>query len=399
LNRQPRILLVSIGEPGHAFPTIAIAEQLVRRGAEVGVHTWFRWQEHIEDVGAQFFRAPKFEVADGESVPDVHEAAALATEQLREVVEDWRPDIVVGDVLTLASSLTAELCGVPFVTSVPHFWHATGGDAVPFGSGWAPAEGRIAKAIFRRMHKLEQAGLDYGRDELNETRARVGLPAIDRHHGALSSELVLVGTFPQLEPPRRWPKHVKVIGPVMWEPPPELIELPGGSDPLVVVAPSTAQDLDHTMLRSAVDGLKGLPIRVIGAKNGREPAEALSPGANTTVIDWAPYSQLFPEAAVVVCHGGHGTIMRALTSGAPVVVVPASGDQYENAARVRWAKVGVSVPNKFINGRTIAAAVEKVLADPSYAERTTDLKNWAAEHDAANTAADEILSLATARMP
>lgn len=394
MSRTPRILLVSIGEPGHAFPVIAIASKLVAGGAEVGVHTWFRWEDHIVGVGAQFFRAPKFEVSEDEEIPDVHEAAALATEQLRSVVEQFKPDVIVGDVLTLASSLTAELCGVPFVTFVPHFWHATGPESVPFGSGWAPAETRLGKRIFRYMHRYEKMGLEYGKNELNETRLAVGLPEIDRVHGALSRELVVVGTFPQLEPPREWPKHVKVVGPVMWEPPSDPVEIPSGDQPLVVVAPSTAQDLDHTMLRSAVEGLRNLPVRVVAAKNGREPAEPLKPGANTTIVDWAPYSQLFPAADVVLCHGGHGTIMRALTSGAAVVVTPASGDQYENAARVRWAKVGVSIPNRFISSETIGAAVEKLLADPSYSQRARTLADWASDHDAAQSAADEISAYA-----
>lgn len=394
MSRPPRILLVTIGEPGHAFPVIAIASKLVAGGAEVGVHTWFRWEDHIAGIGAKFFRAPKFDVADGETVPDVHEAAALATDQLRHVVEEFKPDVIVGDVLTLASSLTAELCGVPFVTFVPHFWHATGPESVPFGSGWAPAQTRIAKAVFRYVHRYERVGLAYGRDELNETRAAVGLEPIDRVHGALSRNLVLIGTFPQLEPEREWPEHIKVVGPVMWEPPSDSVEIPGGDAPLVVVAPSTAQDLDHSMLRAAVDGLRDLPIRVVAAKNGREPAAPLNPGANTAVVDWAPYSQLFPLADVVVCHGGHGTIMRALTSRATVVITPASGDQYENAARVRWAKVGVSVPNRFISSETIGAAVEKLLADPSYLERVGKLADWADNRDAAQLAADEISAYA-----
>ncbi|MFT4050223.1 MAG: glycosyltransferase [Solirubrobacterales bacterium] len=392
--RSPRILLVTIGEPGHAFPTIAIASKLVAAGADVAVHTWFRWEDHIVGVGAKFFRAPKFDVVAGERIPDVHEAAAMATEQLRHVVNEWQPDVIVGDVLTLASALTAEICGVPFVTSVPHFWHATGEESIPFGSGWSPPKNAIGRWTTRRMHKLEQVGLEYGRDELNETRAAVGLPSIDRVHGALSRELVLVGTFPQLEPRRDWPGHVKVIGPVMWEPPAEPVEMPEGDAPLVVVAPSTAQDLEHTMLRSAVDGLRNLPVRVVAAKNGREPAVPLDPGANTEVVDWAPYSQLFPPADVVVCHGGHGTIMRALCARASVVIAPASGDQYENAARVRWAKVGVSVPNRFISGETIAAAVEKVLADQRYARRVGELADWADHHDAAQTAADELMAFA-----
>ncbi len=374
---------------------IAIADRLVQSGAEVAVHTWFRWQEHIEGVGAEFQRAPKFEVAPGEPVPDVHEAAALATAQLREVVDDWRPDLIVGDVLTLASALSAELCGVPFVTSVPHLWHATGEDSVPFGSGWAPASTPWARWIFRRLHKFEQQGLAYGREELNITRQAVGLPPVRRFHGSLSQRLVLVGTLPQLEPPRSWPAHVKVIGPVMWEPPPQHVEFPDGAEPLVVVAPSTAQDIEHSMLHAAVEGLADLPMRVVAAKNGRGPARPLTPGRNTTVVDWAPYSQLFPAADVVVCHGGHGTIMRALTSGAAVVVAPASGDQYENAARVRWAGVGVSLPNRFISAPTIAAAVEKALANPAYKAKAQELAAWTAKRDPASTAAQEILKAAS----
>jgi MGT family glycosyltransferase len=392
--KPPRILLVTIGEPGHAFPIIAIAEKLIAAGCEVGIHTWFRWEEHIVGIGADFLRAPKFEVEDGGEVPDLHEAAALATAQLSEVVSEWKPDLIVGDVLTLASSLTAELLDVPFVTFVPHFWHATGPESVPFGSGWAPAETRLGKAFFKRLHRFEKMGLEYGRNELNETRAAVGLEPLDRVHGALSQNLIVVGTFPQLEPERDWPAKVKVVGPVMWEPPSDAVAIPVGNEPLVVVAPSTAQDLDHTMLVSAVEGLRDLPIRVMAAKNGREPPHPLSPGQNTTIVDWAPYSQLFPPADVVLCHGGHGTIMRALTSGAAVVICPASGDQYENAARVRWAKVGVSIPNRFIDAPTIGAAVEKLLSDPSYTERAVKLQAWAADNDGAAAAATEIKAFA-----
>jgi UDP:flavonoid glycosyltransferase YjiC (YdhE family) len=373
---------------------IAIARRLLESGCEVAIHTWFRWQEHIEGVGADFLRAPKFEVEDGEAVPDVHQAAALATEQLTEVVREWKPDVIVGDVLTLASSLTAEICGIPFVTSVPHFWHATGSESVPFGSGWSPPRTRVGRALTRRMHRFEKVGLEYGRNELNETRAAVGLEPVDRVHGALSENLIIVGTFPQLEPEREWPANVKVVGPVMWEPPADPVAIPVGEDPLVVVAPSTAQDLQHTMLTSAVDGLRELPVRVMAAKNGREPPTPLSPGPNTTIVDWAPYSQLFPPADVVLCHGGHGTIMRALTSGAAVVICPASGDQYENAARVRWAKVGVSIPNRFIDAPTIGAAVEKLLSDPGYTERAVKLAAWAADNDGAARAAGEIKAFA-----
>lgn len=387
---KTRFLLVAIGEPGHAFPLIAIGRELVARGHEVGLHTWFRWQEHIEAAGMRFMKAPVFEHAEGEPPPNVHEAAALAARELSDVVEEFRPDYVIGDVLTLSATLAAEMNNVPLISFVPHFWHATGDDTVPFGSGWAPAHNRVARAFFKRLGRLEMKGLVYGREEMNETRRHVGLPAIERVHGGLSQELVLVGTLPQLEPPREWPSHVKVVGPVMWEPPSEPTELPPGDDPLVVIAPSTAQDLDHRMLGAGVSGLRDLPVRVLATKNGREPAQPLKSGANTLIVDWVSYSQVMPIADVIVCHGGHGTIMRALTSGTVPVVCPSSGDQFETAARLRWAGVGVAVPSRFLSRRTIAAAVEKVLRHPEMTDRARQLATWAADNNGAAKAADEI---------
>ena len=59
------------------------------------------------------------------------------------------------------------------------------------------------------------------------TRAsRLGLPPLSYPHGGISRELALVATFPQLEYPRTWPAHVHVVGPLMWEPPAEEVQLP-----------------------------------------------------------------------------------------------------------------------------------------------------------------------------
>ena len=51
-----------------------------------------------------------------------------------------------------------------------------------------------------------------------------------------------------------------------------------------------------------------------------------------------------PQADLVVCHGGHGTVCRALAAGAPVLCCPAVGDMAENAARVAWAGAGLMLP-------------------------------------------------------
>ncbi len=56
--------------------------------------------------------------------------------------------------------------------------------------------------MWRRFDPLLRGGLEQGREQLNDSRARVGLPPLDHVHGGISRELAIVATFPQLEYPR-----------------------------------------------------------------------------------------------------------------------------------------------------------------------------------------------------
>ena len=187
-------------------------------------------------------------------------------------------------------------------------------------------------------------GLEHGRRDLNGARARLGLPPLDRVHGGLSERLCLVGTFPQLEYPREWPAETHVVGPLLWEPPYEEVAPPPGDEPLVLIAPSTAQDRSHRLLRAALAGLDGEPVRVLATWNRRALPGPQRVPANARLVEWISYARTMPRCAVVVCHVGHGTMARALASGAAVVGCPVAGDMAENAARLDWAGAGVRLP-------------------------------------------------------
>ena len=53
-----RVLLGAFGDPGHAFPVIALGAELVARGHEVGIETWTRWREPAEAAGMAFSPLP-----------------------------------------------------------------------------------------------------------------------------------------------------------------------------------------------------------------------------------------------------------------------------------------------------------------------------------------------------
>jgi UDP:flavonoid glycosyltransferase YjiC (YdhE family) len=180
----------------------------------------------------------------------------------------------------------------------------------------------------------------------------------------------------------------------MWEPPFGEVDLPPGRDPLVLVAPSTAQDPDHRLLRAALAGLGGEPIRVLATWNRRPLGEPVEVPANTRLVEWVSYSRTMPSCAAVVCHAGHGTMARALACGCPVVAVPDCGDMAENAARADWAGVGVRLPWRLLGPSALRLAVRRTLTVHSMATRARELAAWATAHDGAARAADLVENLA-----
>jgi UDP:flavonoid glycosyltransferase YjiC (YdhE family) len=127
-------------------------------------------------------------------------------------------------------------------------------------------------------------------------------------------------------------------------------------------------------------------VRVLATTNRR--GEPLPPApANAVVVEWLSYSQVMPLADLVICHAGHGTVCRALGSGAPVLCCPAVGDMSENAARVAWAGAGLMLPWRLTTPRTIRTVTQRLLDEPGFRARAGDIAEWSAQNDGAEAGA------------
>jgi UDP:flavonoid glycosyltransferase YjiC (YdhE family) len=135
-------------------------------------------------------------------------------------------------------------------------------------------------------------------------------------------------------------------------------------------------------------------VRVLATYNRRLPPRPLPVPANARVVDWVSYSRIMPHCDLVVCHAGHGTLVRALASGCAVVACPAVGDMNENAARLDWAGAGVRVPRRFTTPRVLRLAVERTLEDGAIRARARELARWSGVHDAGETASQLVEELA-----
>ncbi|HVY96781.1 MAG TPA: nucleotide disphospho-sugar-binding domain-containing protein, partial [Solirubrobacterales bacterium] len=393
-----RVLVAAFGDAGHAFPAIALGRALAARGHEVLVETWEERRAAVEGAGLGFAAAEEYRMfppPEPDSADGQH--AAEAARALLPLLEEMRPHVAVSDILTLAPALAAECCGVPLATLIPHIYPVVEPGLPFFAIGLRPPRTPLGRAGWRAGQRMLAVGLEHGRRDLNQQRQRLGLPPLDRFHGGISPDLALVATFPQLEYPRQWPAGVEITGPMTFEQPHPEIELPPGDDPLVLVAPSTAHDSDNHLVRTALAAFADEPVRVVATTNRVRPQAPIEVPANAKLVEWLSYSQLMPAASLVVSHGGHGTVARALGAGTPVLISPIIGDMSETAMRVAWTGAGLSLPWRLCRPAPLRWAARRILGDPAFTARAGELATWARENDGAARGAELVERLALRR--
>jgi UDP:flavonoid glycosyltransferase YjiC (YdhE family) len=393
-----RVMVASVGWTGHVYPALALARALREAGHEVLLESFESRREVAVELGLRF--EPSVEaIAFGPGAPASAPDLAIAARGLGPLIEDFRPDVVVSDMWTLAPALAAERAGVPRATLIPHPYpvHEPGLPLYPLGL--LPARTPLGRAAWRAAWpavgtRLPNTRLREVRGDLDATRRDLGLAPLGGFDGQISERLALIATFPQLEYPRRWPAGAHVTGPMAFERPHPDVELPPGDEPLVLVASSTERDPRHELASAALEALEPEPVRVVVALNRRGASWPGSVPGNARVHDWVSYSQLVPAAAAVLCHGGHGTISRALAAGTPVIVSPRAGDMAENGARVAWFGAGLMLPERLLGPRGLGAAVRRLLSDPGFASRAGETAAWARDNDGAAAGARLVAELA-----
>ena len=373
-----KVLVSAFGATGHVFPALALSRRLRARGHDVWLETMERWREVVEDQGLRFIRAPE-QIALPHPPPGTPTEPTLAEASMNLVpaLREIEPDVVVNDFFTVPAALAAEVEGIRRATVIPHPYPVYEPGLPYTYVGLVAPRTRLGALAWRAARPWFARHARRDREELNEVRAELGLAPLDRDYGGISDQLAMVATFPQLEYPRRWPAHVHVTGPMLFELPHPDVEVPDGDRPLVLIAGSTAMDQELRLVSSALDALAPEPVRVLAVLNQRGRTWPEPVPANATVVDWAAYSQVMPRAAVVVSNGGHGTVARSLAEGVALVVRPAGGDMGENAARVAWSGAGVMVPRPLLGARPLRLAVRRVLSDPGFRDRAAAIARWA----------------------
>lgn len=416
-----RFLLATVDGGGNAPPAMGVAAGLVRRGHAVTVLADPTLEEAALAAGCAFRpwrAAPSFgSVAEQSELARRVEGGSLR-ERLQVVrtfflagTQGWARDVAAAadrcgaDAVLAEAALPGILLGA-LVSGRPTAALMANVNMRPtpgvplMGTGWSPARGPAGRLRDAVAPRLAQAVTALLRPRLNAVLADAGLPPV-RHAFELLDRCaeVLVLTSPSFDlPAPHLPPNVRYVGPQLddpaWAATPADDWRPEGPGPLVLVGTSSVHQRGTADLLGRVTAALGqLQVRaVVTTGRALDPA-GVPPAPGVRVVRAAPHAAVLAEADAVVTHAGHGTTIKSLAAGVPLVCVPLGRDQRDNTVRVRRLGAGVRLPRDAPPGR-IAAAVREVLDDPGYREAARRFARTLAEETRTRpTAADRAEAL------
>jgi MGT family glycosyltransferase len=324
--------------------------------------------------------------------------AGIVAEETQRALAQSPTDVLVADFLMMGALIAAEAARIPRVVlfHMPEYLPGPGRPAA--GPGFMPRSdfiGRVRDGLLTSLFHRTLAGY---LPAYNGVRRAHGLAPLESGRDLMAeyhrADLRLIQTLEAFDfPIRPAPANVRYVGPVLDDPEwPEPWQDPWREDdprPLIVASLSTTFQNQKDLLRRIIAALGGLEVRGLVTLGPAMAGAAFDLPPNVAAVASAPHAQVFPRAAAVVTHAGHGTVMRALGAGLPLVCLPMGRDQADNAARVCFHGAGLRL-NPTAKAPRIREALERVLRHPRHRHNAQRLGRMIVGEAAADLAVAEL---------
>ncbi len=351
-----RVLLTFVGGAGHLEPLLPVARAVAAAGHEVAIAGSGNLMARVADEGftALPTSEPRPVATAGRDLAPMEAVDPRATEEefaenfadrgarrhvgaVPEHLRTWRPDVVVRDETDFGTALATELAGVPCATAL------------------VLAAGTLSRP-------------DLVRPRLEAIRSEQGL-APDPTLATLSRDLVL-SPFP---PSFRDPAAPLPPSTFSYRPRPVA---PQGRGGLVYATLGTVFNTGcGDLLERLVAGLADVGAEALLTVGRTVDPDDLGPRpANVTVERYVAQDEVLPRCALVVTHGGSGSLMGALAHGLPCVLLPLGADQPHNARRAAELGLATVLDAASLTPGDLTRAVTVALADDALHDRAREVK-------------------------
>jgi MGT family glycosyltransferase len=381
-------LFITIDGGGNLPPVFGIANLLADRGHKIRILSEPSMEEAIIKQGFKFTSFQKlFQRTDhtedifndwnakGIKSPALDNVlfgtAKEVTDETIRAIKEEQTDVLMVDCVLPTAVIAAEAMSIPAVM-IQHFPEYLPGPNRPPGvMGIVPGKGIPGRIRDRLLGRLFNAFIKKYSKLINEVRTSHELPPSDNTTDIFfNSDLRLVTTLQSFDfPIEPLPDNFYYTGPILGDP--DWVEPwsdPWGEDderPLVVISLSTTFQNQAPTIQSAINALKDMEVRGLVTLGPAIDEEKFNVSDNVVVVKSAPHSKIFPMADLVITHAGHGTILRSLQHGVPLICMPIGRDQDDNAVKTNYHGCGLKLkPGS--SSTKINKAIQKILKDNRY---------------------------------
>ena len=419
-----RIVLSNIGTFGDINPLIAIALELKRRGHEPVLAVPGYYESRIRPLGLEFHAIrpdvdPKNSILV-EMVYDVkkgteHGLRNFLFPSLRQTYDDLldaatqprRADLLLLGELNYAGPLVAEKTGIPwasYVLAPLSFFSAFDPPVLPPYPRLARAD-KAVPGMGRAIRRLARFASRKWPVPIYELRSELGLPrGVNPLFDAKHSPYLVLALFSRVlgVEQKDWPPNTLISGFCYYDAdggnpklPVHLEEFLSAGEPPVVFTLGSAAVLaagkfyEYSARAAVKAGLRA--VLLIGTDPRNRLQQELP--ESICVAEYAPYSALFGRAAMVVHQGGVGTTAQCLQAGKPMLIMPYSHDQPDNARRMRRLKVARVISRDDYKPMRVARKIRAMLEEPKFAQKAEAVAQKLALENGVRTASDALEDL------
>jgi len=422
-NVNLRIVLSNIGTFGDINPLIAIALELKRRGHAPVMALPNVYRPKIEPLGLEFHAIrPDIDPTDtrlAAMIYDVNKGTETGLREflfpvLRQTYDDLldaatkpeRADLLLLGELNYAGPLVAEVTGIPWASYVLapfSFFSAFDPPVLPPYPRLASAD--RAPGMGRAMRRLARFVTRKWPEPIYALRRELGLPmGSNPIFEAKHSPFLVLALFSRAlgVEQKDWPPNTLITGFCFYDAdggnhalPPRLEEfLAAGEPPVVFTLGSAAvlaagQFYEFSARAAMQMGVRA--VLLIGTDPRNHPTTALPD--SICVEEYAPYSALLPRAAMVAHQGGVGTVAQCLRAGKPMLIMPYSHDQPDNARRVKRLKVAQVIQRANYLPERVARKLKAMMDEPLFARRARSVAEQLEHEDGVRTACNALEEL------
>ncbi|MBX7173712.1 MAG: glycosyltransferase [Pyrinomonadaceae bacterium] len=414
-----KIVLSTFGSLGDIHPKIALGLELRKRGHEVKFNVMEAFREKFELLGFEISPLrPNLDPEDRDLVRrlmDIKTGPELMFNEillpnLRPMYEDMMKavedaDLIISGEVVLPIKSVVEKTGIKWVsTSLAPISFLSTDDPSVYPNAEVLEKLRFMPKLFHKMILgIAKSVFHKWFKPYREFRRELGLSENhDPMFGDKYSKLLHLAMFSKAlaQPQPDWAKSTVQTGFCFYDGNQDLGNmsedldkfLDAGEPPIVFTLGSAAVMDARDFYEQSISAAKILNKRAVmlyGTFN--QPPKGLD--EQRVGFDYAPYSQLFPRACAIVHQGGIGTTSQVLRAGVPMIVMPYSHDQPDNAARCRRLGVSETIRRDNYKAKVVAEKLRKILSDESYKTNALKVKQIIDSENGTQTACDEIEKL------